>query len=434
MQKCNLFYNSFIMFLEIFPNTEKEGRNMTIKKVFIFLTLHVLVVLLFSGCGQPIEKSNPVNGSIVSTSNLASDKTPIVTENHDVIGNVNSVTNGSENTEAYKDKSDSDSDAIKQQYDPTDAYINNADINTTQKPSINTDASTNSVNTSTADRNSNQATDIQTPTDGYENQPDKSACTHHKASGENFIRTVTWTENNTHRIWTCTQCGATGKELKPSSDTTPSATEEKTELSTDKNNPTETTTNTDTATKDTESTNVNAEQIKPTSPYDAVAKEGTEELLAERLIYYINQYREEEGNVTAVVLPGLTKYAGYRSKQLSKNFAHDTDDERAAATSLRYGRYIDPAKWGDSGEPFYSAEAQEAIGQYAVFSPCTIDEVAKRLSTAFRNSSGHWDYVGASATVYKNYKYIACGAFYQNGVWYACICVIDTNIYDKFAS
>ena len=58
--------------------------------------------------------------------------------------------------------------------------------------------------------------------------------------------------------------------------------------------------------------------------------------VANKVLEYINSYR----STPATKLPGLTKYAEYRSRQLIRNFAHDTFDERAAATALQSIRHF----------------------------------------------------------------------------------------------
>lgn len=83
--------------------------------------------------------------------------------------------------------------------------------------------------------------------------------------------------------------------------------------------------------------------------------------IAKRAVEYINIYRAEQGVPAATLLPGLTEYAEYRSRQLISNFAHDTLDERAVATALQYGEYIDPPLYGMTGEPYYTVNAREAI-------------------------------------------------------------------------
>ena len=54
-----------------------------------------------------------------------------------------------------------------------------------------------------------------------------------------------------------------------------------------------------------------------------------------RIIELFNEYR----NTPLKALPGLSEYDKLRSVQLVTNFAHDTDDERKAATELKYGKY-----------------------------------------------------------------------------------------------
>lgn len=143
--------------------------------------------------------------------------------------------------------------------------------------------------------------------------------------------------------------------------------------------------------------------------------------IADLVIKYVNDYRTAQGASTAVRLPGLTGYAEYRSRQLISNFAHDTDDERAAATALRYGEYIDPALYGMSGNPYYTACAGEAIAKAGYTG--TADNVAKSLAKLIRNSPEHWCYVGAS-----EYRYIGVGVTYESGMWYCDIALsMDNN-------
>lgn len=168
-----------------------------------------------------------------------------------------------------------------------------------------------------------------------------------------------------------------------------------------------------------ETTTVKSSKPKPTNPVQYATKD-EEKAIAERLVYYINEYRKEQGTVTATKLPGLTQYAEYRSRQLISNFAHDTKDERAAATALKYGEYVDPSEYGMSGEPYYTANAGEAIAKAGYVG--TVDEIAKKFATLTRNSSGHWAYVGGS-----RYKYIGIGITYESGMWYCDISVAMEN-------
>lgn len=143
-------------------------------------------------------------------------------------------------------------------------------------------------------------------------------------------------------------------------------------------------------------------------------------VIADKVIEYINAFRTEEGAGSATQLSGLTEYAEYRSKQLVTNFAHDTIDERAAATALKYGEYIEPSLYGMTGEPYYTAKAREAIAKTSFGG--TIDDVAKHIARMAKNSSGHWNYVGG-----EKYQYIAVGITYDSGNWYCCIAMSREN-------
>lgn len=160
-------------------------------------------------------------------------------------------------------------------------------------------------------------------------------------------------------------------------------------------------------------------ETKTTNPIQYATK-SDEKAIAERLAYYINEYRKEQETAVATKLPGLTQYAEYRSRQLISNFAHDTEDERTAATALKYGEYVDPSLYGMSGEPYYTANAGEAIAKAGYVG--TADEIAKKFATLTRNSSGHWAYVGDS-----RYKYIGIGITYESGMWYCDIAVAMEN-------
>ena len=133
------------------------------------------------------------------------------------------------------------------------------------------------------------------------------------------------------------------------------------------------------------------------------------------VLYYINEFRD----APAIYLPGLAEYAQYRSRQLISNFAHDTADQRAAATALQYGEYVDPSVFGGSGEPYYRSNAREAIVKAGYVS--TVDEVAYKLASLVRNSPNHWNYIGSS-----EYTHIAVGVAYESDMWY---CAIEVAIY-----
>lgn len=154
----------------------------------------------------------------------------------------------------------------------------------------------------------------------------------------------------------------------------------------------------------------------PSEPGKVYAGAEDARTVADKVLEYINGFRTSP----AVKLSGLTSYAEYRSRQLIGNFAHDTNDERAAATTLWYGEYVDPSVYGGSGEPYYRANANEAIAKAGYVG--TVDEVAYKLATLVKNSAEHWCYIGSA-----EYGYIAVGVTYESGMWYCDIAVTAEN-------
>ena len=145
------------------------------------------------------------------------------------------------------------------------------------------------------------------------------------------------------------------------------------------------------------------------------------DIVAKKVAEYINQFRTEQGDVTATVIPGLTEYCKYRCTQLKTNFSHDTDDQRAAAEALQYGEYVDWSLYGIEGEEnYYAANVREAIGKGNWGG--TADDIAYSVANGFRNSKGHWSYVGSS-----KYTYMAIGVMYDGYYWYVCVCMDSEN-------
>ena len=189
--------------------------------------------------------------------------------------------------------------------------------------------------------------------------------------------------------------------------------------SSESSKPNETTKPTETTKPQTEPTQKEPESTEPpaeTVPTEPRAGKNDTEAVAQRVLEYINQYRSSP----ATRLSGLTEYAQYRSRQLVSNFAHSTADQRAAATALQYGEYVDPSVFGGSGQPYYRANAREAIAKAGYVG--TIDEVAMKLATLVKNSPNHWNYIGDS-----QYCYIAVGVTYESGMWYCAITVASEN-------
>ena len=155
----------------------------------------------------------------------------------------------------------------------------------------------------------------------------------------------------------------------------------------------------------------------PTSPPSTYE---IEQLVAK----YINQYRAAQGSSTATVLGGLSEVARYRAKQLVSNFSHDSTPD--ACTVLKYGEYIDMTLYGgDESDSYYRGYNREAIGKGDWFG--TADQIAQRIASGFKNSSGHWAYVGNS-----EYSYMAVGVYYNqaDSKWYCCICMSSKNYGD----
>ena len=150
-----------------------------------------------------------------------------------------------------------------------------------------------------------------------------------------------------------------------------------------------------------------AETDDPPTEEIIIPPKPSADLVAQKVAEYINQFRTEQGDVAATVIPGLTEYCKYRCTQLKTNFAHDTTDQRAAAEALQYGEYVDWSLYGVEGEEnYYTANVREAIGKGNWGG--TADEIAYSIANGFRNSKGHWSYVGSS-----KYTYMAVGVMYD---------------------
>lgn len=145
----------------------------------------------------------------------------------------------------------------------------------------------------------------------------------------------------------------------------------------------------------------------------------------ERLVAeYINQYRVEQGSTQATILTGLTNVARYRAKQLVSSFSHNSVPD--ACNELKYGEYVDMTLYGGTeADSYYQGYNREAIGKGDWFG--TAEQMAKRIAKGFKNSSGHWAYVGDS-----QYGYMAVGIHYNesDGKWYCCICMSSKNYGD----
>ena len=147
----------------------------------------------------------------------------------------------------------------------------------------------------------------------------------------------------------------------------------------------------------------------------------------------------QEGKKAAIEMPGkATQYAKGRSKQLVTNFAHDTKDEISLATSMKYGQCgttrldintgkiieLEPSEY--TYRPTLSSAITAVINMSNHIREFTIDDAGKEMAQSFRDSKGHWSYVGDSAG--DGYNYIAAGVTYNNGNWYCDIEMATENI------
>jgi len=139
---------------------------------------------------------------------------------------------------------------------------------------------------------------------------------------------------------------------------------------------------------------------------------------------YVNQYRSEQGSSKTTVLTGLTEVARFRAKQLVTNFSHNSIPN--ACNELKYGEFVDMTLYGGTeSDSYYQGYNREAIGKGDWFG--TAEQIAKRIAKGFKNSSGHWSYVGDS-----QYGYMAVGVYYNEieEKWYCCICMSSKNYGD----
>lgn len=192
----------------------------------------------------------------------------------------------------------------------------------------------------------------------------------------------------------------------------------------DENKPTETTKPTKSSAAENPKDNgciTIVETNEPPTEEIIIPPKPSADAVAQKVATYINQFRTEQGDVTATVIPGLTEYCKYRCTQLKTNFAHDTTDQRAAAEALQYGEYVDWSLYGIEGEEnYYTANVREAIGKGNWGG--TADKIAYSIANGFKNSKGHWSYVGSS-----KYTYMAVGVMYDGYYWYVCVCMDSEN-------
>lgn len=150
--------------------------------------------------------------------------------------------------------------------------------------------------------------------------------------------------------------------------------------------------------------------------YDVPAVPGNESLLEERILYYINQYKNDN---CAPKEWKMQQYADMRAVQLADDFSHNVTKIRQIAEELQYGEYINPSEWGDNtSQKYWQPACTEAIVRSGSGYMGTVDEEAYAMAKCVYESAGHWKYVGASDTYY-----LAVGAYYSDSQWFVCIAV-----------
>jgi len=218
---------------------------------------------------------------------------------------------------------------------------------------------------------------------------------------------------------------------KPAEETTAPETTEPTQT-TEKEETKPVTTEPPTTTAPPEATNPSTEEPKETEPAETEPTESTEPAVTtparptaseiEPLVaQYLNEHRAAQGADSMTVLPGLTEVARFRAEQLITNFSHYSDPD--ACTVLKYGEFIDMTELGlDASQSYYQGYDAEACakGNWSG----SAEDIARRIADGFRNSSGHWRYLGSS-----EYTYMAVGLTYDTHTakWYCCVCVSSKN-------
>ena len=158
---------------------------------------------------------------------------------------------------------------------------------------------------------------------------------------------------------------------------------------------------------------------------DKVPQKEFERMVAEAALKYINQYRVEQGDTEAQMLPGLTQIAEDRAVQLTEKFEHNGPKLRELHNKYQYGEYVDATEYGeDASLSYWTSNGPEAIAARGG-SRGTAEELGRGFAEQFLNSPGHWAYVGDS-----KYPYIGIGVSYDSRGWggyYWKCCVLQTS-------
>ncbi len=120
----------------------------------------------------------------------------------------------------------------------------------------------------------------------------------------------------------------------------------------------------------------------------------------------------------------------YRADQLTVNYGHIVTDMREATKYYKYGTYRDYSVFPGFTEEdnYYAIDGGEAILERSSYPyKFTTQKAGKEIAEVFRNSPGHWSYVGNKKPGF-NYAYIGVGVeFDEKGSVYCCVNVSATN-------
>ena len=152
----------------------------------------------------------------------------------------------------------------------------------------------------------------------------------------------------------------------------------------------------------------------------------------ERVLYWINKYRAEEGAPTLIMSEKLTELNEVRCEQSlqgGEHEGHNSDDKAKACEAVKVGCFCDYVYHASDGtvvqphwDPHDSAGQEAWIG-WSYWEETVVgdknaemqmDARAKYNADAFRASEGHWWYVGGVGEHWKNAIYVGIGIGPQN--------------------
>ena len=149
----------------------------------------------------------------------------------------------------------------------------------------------------------------------------------------------------------------------------------------------------------------------------------------ERVLYWINKYRAEEGAPTLTMSKKLTEVNELRCEQSlqgGEHEGHNLDDIAKAAEATKCGKFNDFTLVDDYGNvitPHWKGAGQEAWIGWSYWEETVVgdknaemqmDARAKYNADAFHASAGHWVYVGGKGKSYKDFVYVGIGIGPQN--------------------